>query len=291
MIFLVTGASGQLGKSFINFFKKNKISYIGFTRNELDITDFSHMESVLNAINFDVLINAAAYTKVDLAEDEPDIADAINHLAPGNLAHMCKKLNKLMVHFSTDYVFDGKSSTPYQPGHLTSPINVYGKSKLLGELEISASGCRHIIFRTSWVFSEHPGNFLTTILRIANKQEALDVVTDQIGSPTYATHIVETVYALLNKDSDLKQSIFHLGGYPEASWYEFAEEILSCASQEQLLKDAPILNPVTAQHFHHVASRPNYSILDSSDLDKHLGREKNLWKFGVRAAIQSIIHS
>ena len=289
MTFLITGANGQLGKSFVNFFNLHDVNYYALDRRDLDITNGKMVQEQLKKIDFDILINTAAYTQVDQAEHESSLADAVNNIGVMILAENCKKLNKLLVHFSTDYVFDGSSSIPYKPNDDKYPINEYGKSKLRGELAIANSGCRYLIFRTAWIFSEHSENFLKTILSLASDRDKLDIVSDQIGSPTYATHIVETVFQILIKNSSTKKSIYHIGGYPEVSWYEFAKEIIEYANQAGVISSQPKLNPVNADHFNSVAARPNYSILDSTDYQEEFGLEKKFWKEGVHAVIHSII--
>ncbi|MDA7562990.1 dTDP-4-dehydrorhamnose reductase [Gammaproteobacteria bacterium] len=291
MNFLITGANGQLGKSFINFFNTHSVKFTALDKNELDIANTHKVEEVLKKIHFDVLINTAAYTNVDLAEKESKLAHEVNHIGPCNLAEYCKQSDRLLVHFSTDYVFDGQSDISYKPHDTKSPINVYGESKLLGELGIAKSGCKYLIFRTAWVFSEHSNNFLKTILDLANKKDELDIICDQVGSPTYAPHIVECVFHILKHKKNPKKSIYHIAGYPEVSWYEFAKEILKYANEVNLIAIIPKLNSVSATSYQQIAARPNYSILNSTDLQHEFGIKKNLWKEGIRSAIHSIIES
>ena len=250
--------------------------------------DFNHLDGVIQTIRAvapDVIVNAAAYTAVDKAESEPERVRAINALAPAALARESRKLGAWLVHYSTDYVFDGSGSKPWLETDPTGPLSVYGSTKLEGEEAILASGCYHLIFRTSWVFAARGGNFAKTMLRLAQERERLTVINDQIGAPTGAdlladvtAHAIRT--ALQRQDVS---GLYHLVAAGETSWYGYARFVLNLARQAAVrLKVAPEnILPVPASAFPLPAQRPENSRLDTSKLRSTFDLTLPLWQAGV----------
>lgn len=250
--------------------------------------DFSHLDDIIQTIRAvapDVIVNAAAYTAVDKAESEPERVRAINALAPATLARESRKLGAWLVHYSTDYVFDGSGSKPWLETDPTGPLSVYGSTKLEGEEAILASGCYHLIFRTSWVFAARGGNFAKTMLRLAQERERLTVINDQIGAPTGAdlladvtAHAIRT--ALQRQDVS---GLYHLAAAGETSWYGYARFVLNLARQAAVrLKVAPEnILPVPASAFPLPAQRPENSRLDTSKLRSTFDLTLPLWQAGV----------
>lgn len=222
---LLTGVNGQVGHELLH-----TLSVLGrvvaLDRNQLDLSDTGAIRRVMREIRPDLIINPAAYTAVDKAESEPELAFAINAAAPAVLAEEAAELGAMLVHYSTDYVYDGTKSSPYVETDVTNPLNVYGKSKLAGETAIRAVGLPHLILRTSWVYGARGRNFLRTILRLSSEREQLRVVSDQIGAPTWSRTIAEsTVSALLNWDEN-NSGTYHLCCAGYASWHGFAQAIV-----------------------------------------------------------------
>ena len=250
--------------------------------------DFNHLDGVIQTIRAvapDVIVNAAAYTAVDKAESEPERVRAINALAPATLAQESRKLGAWLVHYSTDYVFDGNGSKPWLETDPTGPLSVYGSTKLEGEEAILASGCHHLVFRTSWVFAARGGNFAKTMLRLAQERERLTVINDQIGAPTGAdlladvtAHAIRT--ALQRQDVS---GLYHLVAAGETSWYGYARFVLNLARQAAVrLKVAPEnIFPVPASAFPLPAQRPENSRLDTSKLRSTFDLTLPLWQAGV----------
>lgn len=250
--------------------------------------DFNHLDGIsqtIRAVTPDVIVNAAAYTAVDKAESEPERVRAINALAPATLARESRKLGAWLVHYSTDYVFDGNGSKPWLETDPTGPLSVYGSTKLEGEEAILASGCHHLIFRTSWVFAARGGNFAKTMLRLAQERERLTVINDQIGAPTGAdlladvtAHAIRT--ALQRQDVS---GLYHLVAAGETSWYGYARFVLNLARQAAVrLKVAPEnILPVPASAFPLPAQRPENSRLDTGKLRSTFDLTLPLWQAGV----------
>jgi len=231
----------------------------------------------------DIVINASAYTAVDMAEDDEEMADLINHRAVAKLANVCKALNTWLIHVSTDYVFDGTATKPYSENDKTNPQGIYGESKLNGELAIKRSGCNHIIIRTAWVFSEYGNNFLKTMLRLGADRDELSVVGDQIGCPTYAQDIAKAIITMLPSLS-LKSSgadTFHYCGDNACSWYEFAQAIFLQADIYGLKTPNRIHNIDTAGYPTR-AIRPAYSVLECEKIYKSFEINASNWRQGIK---------
>ena len=201
---LVLGSQGQLGQCLQDQFTQTNYQVIYHCRADTDIANFAETSDNLSSLNPDVVVNASAYTAVDKAEMQQSLANQVNHLAVDNLAKVCKKIGCFLIHISTDYVFDGNASRPYQEDDQTNPQGVYGVSKLAGEIAIQRTDCRFLIIRTAWVFSEYGSNFFTTMLRLGAERDSLSIVGDQIGCPTYAQDIASLVVGLLPQiESDI----------------------------------------------------------------------------------------
>ena len=214
MKILVLGSKGQLGQCLNDQLATTEHYVVYTSREQIDIADFEVTRAQMLEISADIVINATAYTAVDKAEEERQSADRINHLAVANIASICNRLDCWLIHLSTDYVFDGKSEVTYKENNSTNPQGVYGDSKLKGEVAIEASGCKYLIIRTAWVYSEYGNNFLKTMLRLGADRDELSIVGDQIGCPTYAQDIAKSIVSILSC-LDLKDSssgIYHYCG-------------------------------------------------------------------------------
>jgi dTDP-4-dehydrorhamnose reductase len=265
---LLTGRTGQVGAELEQTLPTLG-EVIATDRSALDLASADQIRRAVREAKPDVIVNAAAYTAVDKAESEPELAMRINGEAPGILAEEAKQLDALLLHFSTDYVFDGTKATPYVERDLPNPLNTYGRSKLAGEGAVVASGCRHLILRTGWVYSMRGQNFLMTILRLARERPALRVVSDQVGSPTAARDLAAGCSQLLRRP--LEPGIFHMTAAGTTSWHGFAEAIV---------RNAQLRTPVTPIGSHEyatVARRPRNSVLNCAKLKAAYGIELPLW--------------
>jgi len=255
---LVTGANGQLGKTLQKLYKENEdnIKFTFATKEELNITDFQQVQKYFSNNNFDYCINCAAYTNVEQAEKTPDIAFNINAEAVKNLAKACKKVNTILIHISTDYVFDGEKESPYTELDLPNPINEYGKSKLLGEQYIQEILKQYFIIRTSWLYSNFKKNFLKTIIKNINDNIALKITTSQVGSPTSTYNLAKFIYFLINSKSGF--GLYNFTDKGEVTWYGFAKTIVNNYHKSKIKLISPINGKVSG------ARRPNYSSLNNN---------------------------
>ena len=258
---------------------------------EVDLTDNSGLRELVRTVNPDIIINAAAYTNVDKAESEPEIARAINAIGPGVLAEEAKKIGAVLVHYSTDYVFDGTKGAPYVETDATNPLNVYGLTKLEAEQSIAASGCANLVLRTSWVYSMRQGGFVTKVLQWAREQEVMRVVDDQISSPTSARMLAEITALILAQGRDdvygylsEKGGLYHCAGSGSCSRYEWAKAILELDphKQEQIVKE---LLPAKSSDFAVPANRPMVSVLNNEKLETAFGMHFPTWDAGLRFTI------
>lgn len=259
-----------------------------------DLTDLAGVRQTIRKITPDIIVNAAAYTAVDKAESEPELAHALNAEAPGVIASEAKQQNAWLVHYSTDYVFNGHGDQPFVETDATEPLNTYGKTKLQGEKNIQASGCLHLIFRTSWVYSANGNNFIKTILRLAQQRDKLTVVNDQIGSPTGAELIADitALTLLMTKHNPEISGLYHLTASGSTSWYEFAKYILESAESANLpLKiKSTALQPIASSDFPSAAQRPFNSRLSSLKLAKTFDLMLPAWQCGVKRALTEIFN-
>ena len=235
MKILVLGCKGQLGRCLNDQLTNTDHEVIYSSREQIDIADFEVTKSKILEFSPDLIINATAYTAVDKAEEDQKTANLINHLAVKNIADICNQLECWLIHVSTDYVFDGNSKVPYREDDQTNPQGAYGETKLKGELAIQSSGCKHIIIRTAWVFSEYGNNFLKTMLRLGAERDELSIVGDQIGCPTYAQDIARSVVELLPQLNSWEYNgVYHYCGDQPCSWYDFANAIFDQAMTNNL---------------------------------------------------------
>jgi dTDP-4-dehydrorhamnose reductase len=273
---LLTGAAGQLGNELMPLLSARG-SVTATDRStpltppvnwlKLDISDAGGLENLLNRLQPELIVNTAAYTAVDKAESEPETAFEVNEAMPGRLAHWAKQNNARLMHYSTDYIFNGNSTIPYQETDTPDPQNVYGDSKLAGERAIETSGCRHAILRTSWVYSSHGKNFVLSMLGLARKGLSLNVVDDQRGCPTWARNLAlasDTVIERWQRSgSEDHDGVFHYCDDRDLSWYDFARTIFRFAVSAGLLDKEPDLTPVPGSEFPQPAERPKWSVLDT----------------------------
>ncbi|NRB42469.1 MAG: dTDP-4-dehydrorhamnose reductase [Pseudomonadales bacterium] len=258
---LITGAGGQVGSELVELCKERQLNYIAYSSSELDITNKDLVISEVKKQSPSVVINAAAYTAVDRAEEDQDKAYAVNRDGPLFLAEACKEIDALLMHISTDYVFDGEKKTAYTVADKTSITSVYGASKLAGEEAIQATWDKHFILRVSWVFGQYGNNFVKTMLRLANERDELSVVNDQFGAPTSAQDIAELLINL-SQDNTCR-GIEHFESNPGVTWYDFACEIFKQGSERGLITNIPKVNPIGSDEFVTPVTRPKNSKLAS----------------------------
>ncbi|MDD4362676.1 MAG: dTDP-4-dehydrorhamnose reductase [Atribacterota bacterium] len=280
---LVTGSNGQLGNELrLVVDEKDKVNNYFFTDvEELDITNKTSVSQFLHANNIDVVVNCAAYTNVDKAEDEKEIADLINHIGVKNLAESCNERNGFMIHISTDYVFDGTKNTPYVETDETKPLGVYGETKLRGENAIINSGCAYVIIRTSWLYSAFGKNFLKTMQKLTAEKESIKVVFDQVGTPTNAHDLAEVIYLIIQKDDfDGKNQIYHFSNEGVCSWYDFAVAINEAFGHKCNIQ------PCHSSEFPSKVTRPSYSVLDKTKIKTIFNIEVPYWKESMQKCIR-----
>ena len=290
MFILVTGANGQLGKSIKNLVEINKISnnFVFISRNQLDLSFLNNIKSYLEGQNFDLIINCAAYTKVDQAEHDEKQANLINHLAVKKIAEVAKKNSIKLIHISTDFVFDGLKHDAYLESDFTSPLNVYGKTKLAGENAIlSTMKFNAIIIRTSWVYSEYGNNFVDTILRLIQKSGKLNIINDQIGSPTYATDLAQVILNIIKSDKfislDKVSEIYHYSNEGECSWYDFAKEIANISGANCTI------HPISTENYPTAAIRPSRVLMSKRKVSQEFDLKINFWKDSLKTCMTNLV--
>jgi len=249
---LVTGANGQLGKEIVSI-QPDKAVVVGYERDRLDVTDMTSCRRILQEERPDAVIHCAAYTAVDQAESEPDVAYRINAAGTRNMVVASEEIDAKFCYISTDYVFDGKGTNPYHEYDRTDPQSVYGKTKLAGEQLTQSLSSRYYIVRTSWVYGKHGNNFVKTMMKLGGERDRLKVVHDQLGSPTYTLDLARFLLTLVATDS---YGIYHASNTGTCSWYEFAQAIFEEAGIEVLVE------PCTTEEFPRPAPRPSYSVMD-----------------------------
>ena len=281
MVVLVTGASGQLGQS-IQFISGNypQIDFVFCSSSDLDITNKENCKEVFAKFQPNFCINAAAYTAVDKAESEPEKAHLINVVGARNLAEVCKETNATLLHVSTDFVFDGNNTKPYNEVDLPNPTGVYGQTKLDGEKAIQEILEQHFILRTSWVYSQFANNFMKTMLRLASERETLSVVNDQIGTPTNAVDLAEGLVTIISiHNSQLNNNnfgIYNFSNEGQCSWYDFAKKIFE-------VNDITIdLKPIPTTSYPTPAKRPAFSVLDKTKIKRVFGLQINNWEDSLK---------
>lgn len=292
---LVFGANGQVGQELLRALDGHEV--VATTRSgalpdgraceRADFADPASLTGLLERLQPQWVVNAAAYTAVDKAETEREAAFAANARAPEAIAHWCAVHGVPLVHYSTDYVFDGQGTRPYLPEDPTAPLGVYGESKLAGEQAIRAAGGRHLIFRTAWVYASHGSNFLRTMLRVGAGREELKVVADQVGTPTPAALIADVTAQALARPGQLSGT-WHLTASGETSWHGFAEEIFAQAKALGLIEKAPRVLPITTAEYPTPACRPNYSRLDTASLVADFGVVLPEWHDEVARVLREL---
>jgi dTDP-4-dehydrorhamnose reductase len=277
---LITGSHGQVGHCLVSqLSKRSDIEVIAYDRDQLDITNEQQVKTVIDALKPNVIINAAAHTAVDKAETDIDMSYAINRDGPRHLALSAKKIDALLLHISTDYVFDGDQSLPYAETDTPNPKGVYGKSKLAGEEAVAKYCSRYAILRTAWVFGEHGSNFVKTMLRLGKERPELGVIGDQYGGPTYAGDIAAALISIMGRFESIDQSgVYHYAGNPHVSWYQFATSIFEAAAEHGVLTTLPIVNEISADEYPLPAPRPANSRLTCSKIKSVFGIESSDWK-------------
>lgn len=284
---LVSGANGQLGSEIRRISKNFKGCNFFFTDvNELDITKLESSEQFIIDNSIDIIVNCAAYTNVDKAEDDEFTADLINHKAVNNLATLAKKNNVFLFHISTDYVFDGSMNTPYTEDIKTAPLGIYGITKLKGEQAIINSGCKYLIIRTSWLYSEFGNNFVKTMMRLTSEKDVLNVVFDQVGTPTYAADLAELILSIINQGSyNEKTGIYHFSNEGVCSWYDFAKKISKFAGTKCNIK------PCHSSEFPSKVRRPNYSVLDKTKLKLDFKYDIPYWEDSLSKCVAKLLNN
>jgi dTDP-4-dehydrorhamnose reductase len=290
---LLLGANGQLGQELRRALAPLG-SMVSTTRSgalpdgtACEVADFDQpasLAALLDRVQPTVVVNAAAYTAVDRAEEDRDAAFRANAEAPGVMARWCAQAGVPLVHYSTDYVFDGQGTRPYREDDTTAPLGVYGASKLAGEEAIRAAGGRHLIFRAAWVYASHSANFLRTMLRVGAERDVLRVVADQIGTPTPAALIADVTAQALQHDGALSGT-WHLTAKGETSWHGFAEAIFAEAVAAGMLPRAPKVEAITTAEYPTPAKRPAYSHLDVAKLEQDFGVVLPRWQDGLKRVI------
>ncbi|MEO8005684.1 MAG: dTDP-4-dehydrorhamnose reductase [Betaproteobacteria bacterium] len=291
MRILVTGGAGQVGWEL----RRTLAAFgdvIAPARDVLDLASADSIVSCLRAVNPDLIVNAAAYTAVDKAESEPELAMKINGDAPRIFAEEAARRNIALIHYSTDYVFDGRKSEPYREDDATEPANVYGRSKLAGEQGVAASGAVHLVFRTSWIYAPRGRNFLLTMLKLGSERKELKVVDDQFGAPTSARLVAQATanvvcQLLADGKPDMDRfrdagGVYHLTAAGRASWYEFAQAILAGR------RDSAKVLPIPATAYPTPAPRPQNSVLDNEKLRRQFGFRLPDWKTGLELCLEEM---
>ena len=282
---LVTASNGQVGYLLSQKLEKLKDEFklYSFDRTALDITSQDDVAEKCDDIEPDIIINCAAHTGVDKAESDIENSFAINELGPKYLAEQALKHDSLLIHISTDYVFDGYKTTPYNENDTPNPQGVYGKSKMAGENAIKNTGCNHVILRTAWVFGEHGNNFVKTMLKLGKEREELGIIGDQFGGPTYAGDIAAALIKIAAQyNYEEHMGVYHYSGYPHVSWYEFAKSIFDNASQAEITLALKRLNEIPETSYPVLAPRPANSRLDCTKLESCFGIKPSNWQSALK---------
>lgn len=278
--FLITGANGQVGYCLSRQLQ-GKAEILAVDRDGLDITDREAVFRTVADFRPDVIINAAAHTAVDRAETEIALSEAINVKGAEYLALASAEIGAIMLHISTDYVFNGQGIEPYSENDPTDPQGVYGRTKLAGEIAVQNANPKSVILRTAWVFGEHGNNFVKTMLRLGKERESLGVVADQFGSPTYAGDIAKALIDIANQILQGKNDafgVYHFSGQPYISWHGFAESIFQQAVLQKILEKAPLVNAIATSDYPTPAKRPANSRLNLSKIKQTFGIEPSDWQ-------------
>ena len=299
---LVTGKDGQVGFELLHSLAgQGQVIAVG--REQMDLSKPDSIRRTMREIGPDLILNAAAYTAVDQAESEPELALAVNGIAPGILAEEAKRLGAALIHYSTDYVFDGSKIAPYTEDDEPRPLNVYGRTKLAGERAIQAVDAPHLILRTSWIYGMRGKNFLLTMLRLARERDELSIVDDQVGAPTWSRALAEATNGILKRlgygqsgfrDACAEQrGIYNLSAAGQTSWHGFAAAILAHAASAEpglcarALDRVPVLKPIPTEQYPLPARRPRYSVLANTKLQRAFGLTMPDWKISLDECMSS----
>ncbi|MCE9680074.1 dTDP-4-dehydrorhamnose reductase [Shewanella sp. AS1] len=293
---LITGSSGQVGRALVAHLKRQwqgKAQLLALDAKELDITQQAAVMVVVRAFLPDVIINAAAYTAVDKAESDEMTAYSVNCDGAKYLAQAASEVGACILHISTDYVFDGNKAECYHEADFPVPQNVYGRSKLAGELAVINACPRHVILRTSWVFAEQGNNFVNTMLSLAKTRESVSVVSDQFGSPTYAGDIASVLIEIAEQIVEGKQAwgIYHYSGLPHVSWYDFARAIFEQAKEQGLISQPPRLKAISSDDYPTPTKRPANTRLDCQKIEANFGIKPSDWQAALELLIARKISS
>ncbi|QUJ68202.1 dTDP-4-dehydrorhamnose reductase [Photobacterium sp. GJ3] len=283
MKILITGANGQVGQALVNKLQ-GKAELLAVTREQLDITNEARVQTQVQAFLPDVIINAAAYTAVDKAEQEQELSHQINAVGPEFLAKTAEGINAALLHISTDYVFSGEKSGCYNELDETNPQGVYGLTKLAGEKLVAEFCSKHIILRTAWVFHENGENFVKTMLRLGKERDSLGIVGDQFGGPTYADDIADALIQIahhITSGMPTNYGIYHFSGMPHVTWFDFASAIFDAAVKHQVIDKKPQLNTITTADFPTPAKRPANSKLNCDKIQREFGITPSNWHLAL----------
>lgn len=292
MKILVTGTAGQLAQSLIEAGIAAGVDVVAMRRPQLDLTVPGTLRTAIADASPDLVVNAAAYTAVDKAESEEALAHKVNAAGARELAEQCARADAALIHISTDYVFDGRKPAAYVESDATAPINAYGRSKLGGEIGVAAACPRHVILRTSWVYSPFGTNFVRTMLRLGAERDDLGVVDDQLGCPTYAPHLAQTILRIAAqlegaRPGDPRWGLYHAAGQGETTWCGFAREIFRTA--QSLGRQTPVLRAISSADYPTPARRPANSRLDCSKLAATFGSRLPDWQEGTRSCVGRLV--
>lgn len=283
---LIFGATGMLGRAVTcEATTAWGADVVAMGSAECDVTKEEDVLRTVRAVRPSTIVNCAAYTAVDAAEDAPEAADRLNHLAPRNIAVAAKETDALLIHISTDYVFDGHASHPYREDDATNPLNVYGKTKLDGENAIVASGCRHVVVRTQWLYATWGKNFLLTMLRLFGERTSVGVVSDQWGTPTYVGNVARAVATIAKSYRPGLDGIYHYADGGKCSWYDFAASIANLSNSNCRVE------PILTKDYPTKASRPRYSVLDTEKVVRTFGVETPQWRESLATRLEELANA
>ena len=290
MKILVTGSHGQVGSELIKQGRRLGFEMLAFTRQELDISCCDSVQRILKKVGPDIVLNAAAYTSVDLAETNKELAYLVNSLGPKHLATECKKYDIPLFHISTDFVYSGNKLGSWSENNSTDPLNTYGASKLEGDDFIQQISEKFIILRVSWVFSNTGNNFVSTILRLAKVNKELKIIDDQTGGPTWAGDIAFVLLHLVNQykvKNKIQWGIYNYSGCPPVTWYEFANYICKFGFDTNLLSEIPTIKAITTEEYKLPANRPKNSVLNCQKIKRIYTIEQPDWRTSLKAVIKN----
>ena len=285
MNILVTGANGQLGREMQRLSAVSPNNYLFTDVAELDITDAGAVRQAVGQNAVEVIVNCAGYTNVERAEEDEAAAERLNCEAVKNLAEAAAAAGATLIHVSTDYVFDGTAHRPYAEEAATSPLGAYGRTKLAGEKAVEASGCKYLIFRTAWLYSEYGNNFLKTMLRLTGEKEHMNVVFDQVGTPTYAGDLAMTIFSIIEGGYFAgNEGLYHFTNEGVCSWYDFAVEIAAAVGHGKCR-----IMPCHTSEFPTKAARPAYSVLDKTKVKTTFGVEIPHWRESMLYCLKNML--